>query len=80
VDVLVVGEIDGLELARLVSEARRRTGRDVMTAHYSVEELAERAQEEGGFIDRVLSGSLMGVKGEIDALPRLAESGSASPT
>ncbi|MGD9495737.1 MAG: nucleotidyltransferase family protein [Armatimonadota bacterium] len=72
VDVLVVGEIDGIELARLAREAWRRTGREVMTLHYSVEELAEKASEAGAFLDRVLSGQLIFVKGDRDGLRRLA--------
>jgi predicted nucleotidyltransferase len=73
VDVLVVGEIDGLVLAGIAREAGRRTGRDVMTVYYPPDELAEKAQDRGGFIDRVLSGSLIAVKGDVDDLRRLAE-------
>ena len=73
VDVLVVGQVDGLALSRLARRARERTGRDVMTAYYPPDELADRAQDRGGFIDRILSGSLIPVKGEIDDLRRLAE-------
>ncbi len=73
VDVLVVGEIDGIELAHLAREAWHRTGRDVMTVHYSAEELAEKASEPGAFVDRVLSGQLTFVRGDQDDLRGVVE-------
>ncbi len=73
VDVLVVGEIDDMDVSRICREAANRTRREIMPIHYSAEELARKAQEEGAFIDRVLSGSLISVKGDVDGLRRLAE-------
>ncbi len=72
VDVLVVGEVAGVELARLAREARLRTGREVMTAHYPAAEFASEATDTGAFLDRVLSDRLIFVKGDRDELRRLA--------
>lgn len=73
VDVLVVGEIDGLELSEIAVEASRRTGREVMPVHYSAEGLARRAQDdEGGFVSRVLNERLIFLQGDADALRKLA--------
>ena len=72
VDVLVVGEIDGGELAEIAWEARDRTGRLVNTVHYSREEFNQRRSEEKGFVKRMLNGSLIVIKGDANGLRRPA--------
>ncbi len=73
VDLLVVGEIDDMDVSRICREAADRTRREVMPIHYSAEELARRAQETGGFVDRVLTGQLIFLRGDESVLRRLAE-------
>ncbi len=72
VDVLVVGEIDGRDLAELASETRGTTGRIVNTVQYSVREFQQRVAEGQGFVQRVLDGPLVVVRGEADGLRRVA--------
>jgi len=72
VDVLVVGEISGGDLGEIVWEAGKRTGREINTIHYSVEEYQTRAAEGRGFLARVLVDPMIYVKGEADGLRRLA--------
>ncbi|MEA3403367.1 MAG: nucleotidyltransferase domain-containing protein [Armatimonadota bacterium] len=81
VDLLVVGAIEGRQLALLVRDARTRTGRRINPVRYSVTEFAEKTGEKGAFLDRVMSGPKTLVKGDTDALRRLARSGqdTASP-
>lgn len=73
VDVLVVGEIDDMDVSAIAREASRRTRREVMPVHYSAEGLASRAQQDGGFVNRVLSDQLIFLRGDADALRGLAE-------
>lgn len=70
VDVLVVGEIDGGDLAEITWAARDRSGRLVKAVHYHAVELAQRAQEPDGFVHRILSGRLLAAKGDVDELLR----------
>ncbi len=73
VDVLVVGEIDGLEVSEIAFEASRRTRREVMPIHYTADGLARRVHEdEGGFVNRVLNEQLIFLRGDADALRGLA--------
>ncbi|MFP4250965.1 MAG: nucleotidyltransferase domain-containing protein [Armatimonadota bacterium] len=72
VDVLVVGEIDGGDLAAIAWEARDRTGREINTVHYSIDDFHQRAADGQGFIRRVLDGPMIFLRGGADGLRRLA--------
>ncbi len=69
----MVGGIDDRDVSDICRKASRRTGREVMPVHYSAEGLARRAQEDGGFVNRVLNDHLTFVRGDADVLRRLAE-------
>lgn len=71
VDVLVVGEIDGGQLAEIGWEARGRTGRVINMVHYSAEEFERRISQGNAFVRRILDGPLMPIRGEVDGLRRL---------
>ena len=72
VDLLVVGDIDGGRLAEMVWEARGRSGRSINLVHYGPEEFRQRIGDRQGFLNRVLDGSLLMVRGEEDELRRPA--------
>jgi predicted nucleotidyltransferase len=64
IDLMVVGEVDELALHRAVGEAEDRTGRTVNYTLYSPGEFSRRRREKGGFLERVLNGEKILIKGE----------------
>jgi len=73
VDLLVVGDIPGRRLATLIREAEQRTRREVNQVHYSAGEFASRLREGGSFLPSVMAGPKVFIRGDADALRRLAE-------
>jgi hypothetical protein len=63
IDLLVVGDVDGIELHRAISKAEAQL---VIPVHYTLlsrEEFGERKQDKGGFLSSVLRGPRMEVIG-----------------
>jgi len=54
VDVLVVSDLSGLELAKLTGPVQNEIGRAVNVSHFSVEEFRKRKQEKDHFVTRIL--------------------------
>ncbi len=75
VDLMVVGDIEGIRLSQLTWAARRTTGREINPIHYSRAEFAARLEDTEGFLGRVMRGAKVLVKGDEDALRRLAGAG-----
>ncbi|MCD6361999.1 MAG: nucleotidyltransferase domain-containing protein [Armatimonadetes bacterium] len=72
VDVIVVGDIDGIELVRLTRPVSRESGREINVINYSPDEFAEKARSEGEFLPRVLADARILLKGDEDAIHKLA--------
>ena len=72
VDLLVVGGISGTRLSQLIREAERDTRREVNQVHYSASEFATRLREGGSFLDSVMAGPKVFIKGDGDGLRALA--------
>jgi len=72
VDLMVVGSIDGRRLSQLVRHAERQTGREVNQVQYSAREFLTRLREGGSFLESVMEGAKILIKGEENALRRIA--------
>ena len=72
VDLMVVGSIDGRRLSQLVRHAERQTGREVNQVQYSAREFSTRLREGGSFLESVMEGAKILIKGEENALRRIA--------
>ena len=68
VDLLVVGEVDGVRLHEAVAEVEGQTGRQVNYVEMTVPELRSRRATHDPFLERVLAGVLLPVVGELDAV------------
>ena len=73
VDVIVVGDIDGMRLSQVVRQVERETWREINQITYSPEEFAEKAGDDGEFLSRVLGDKRILVKGEEDAIRRFSD-------
>lgn len=72
VDVIVVGEIDGMRLSEIVRQVERETRREIMQIQYSPEEFAAKAAAGHPFLSRVLADPRLFLKGDEDAIHELA--------
>lgn len=68
VDLFVVGDIDGMLIARLVCEVEREVGREIELVHWSADDLAQQTDEPSSFLSAVMRQPKVFVKGDEDAL------------
>ncbi len=68
VDLLVVGEVDGLRLHEAVAEAEAQIGREVSSLEMTPAELRRRRAEHDPFLERVLAGARLTVLGDLDGV------------
>jgi predicted nucleotidyltransferase len=59
VDVLLVSDLPGVELAKLTGPVQNEIGRAVNVSHFSVEEFRRRKQEKDHFVTRILENHRM---------------------
>lgn len=67
IDLLVVGDMDPERLRRALREAEGVLGREINEIVYDPEEFRRLSAEQGSFVQRVLAGPTIEVKGEVDA-------------
>jgi len=72
VDVIVVGDIDGMRLSELLLDVERETGREVNSMHYSCREFTAKAADTSSFLTSVLRDQRIMLKGSDDGLRGLA--------
>ncbi len=72
VDLMVIGEIGGMELASLCGEVEEQTGREVNPVSYTVAEFRARIAEGGSFLAEVLAGPKIFLKGDEETLAELS--------
>lgn len=68
VDLLIVGDVDGVRLHRAVSLAEKRLGRAMNYTVLSRQEFARRRKERGGFLARILRGAKIPIVGAADEI------------
>jgi predicted nucleotidyltransferase/DNA-binding transcriptional ArsR family regulator len=78
VDLLVVGDITGRSLARLLGPARLNLGREINPVVLSVSELRTRNSKKDGFVNRILREPKMFLIGGEDELTELIGAGPAA--
>ena len=66
VDMMIVGEVDKLALHRAIARAEERLDRTVNYTLFDRREFKRRRKEKGGFLDRVLSGEIVFIIGNIE--------------
>jgi uncharacterized protein len=79
VDVLVVGEVGFADLAKALTEAQRRLGREVNPTVYRASELSRKLAEGHHFLTQVVAGPKIYLLGDEDELRGLAKAGLDSP-
>ncbi len=72
VDLLVIGELSGRALAGVTQPLQAEIGRPINAARYRVAEFRAKLQTDDPFLSHVLRGPQVFVKGDADALRRLA--------
>lgn len=72
VDLMVIGEIGGMELASLCGEVEEQTGREVNPVSYTIPEFQARISESDSFITEVLAGPKIFLKGDEGTLAELS--------
>lgn len=68
VDLLIVGSPDELEIHETVSSLENDLGRPINYTLISVDELESRVEQHDPFLERILSGDLIRVIGDPNAL------------
>ena len=64
IDLLIVGNLDELELHRLISQAEGQLNRPVNYTFLTMQEFKKRKKEKGGFLSRVLAGEKIFIIGD----------------
>ena len=77
IDLMVIGEITGRELAKLLAPVRKASGREVNTVCMKPAEFRAKAQQENSFLGEILREPKIFLIGGEDELGRLAVSGKA---
>ncbi len=63
IDLFIVGNLDELELHRLISQAEGQLNRPINYTFLTTQEFIRRQKEKGGFLSRVLAGERIAVMG-----------------
>jgi predicted nucleotidyltransferase len=79
VDLLVVGDVDPVRLSRMCAELEGELGREVNLVSFGVEEFRERMRAPSSFLSSVLRQPRIFLRGDDDALRRLAQEPADSP-
>ena len=77
IDLMVIGEITGRDLAKLLAPARKVSGREVNTVCMTPAEFRAKAWQESSFLGAILREPKIFLMGGEDELGRLAVSGKA---
>jgi len=64
VDLFIVGNVDELELHRLISQAEGQLNRPINYTFLTAQEFKKRKKEKGGFLSRVLAGEKIFIIGD----------------
>lgn len=64
IDLLIVGDVDELELHRLISQAEGRLNRPINYTFLTAQEFKKRQKEKEGFLARVLAGQKIFIIGD----------------
>jgi len=64
IDLLIVGNVDELELHRLISRAEGQLNRSINYTFLTDQEFKKRKKEKGGFLSRVLAGEKIFIIGD----------------
>jgi predicted nucleotidyltransferase len=68
VDLIAVGAIDSLEFHKAISQCEEILGRTVNYSIMDIVEFNKRRREKNGFLDRVLSGPIILLSGDLDEI------------
>jgi predicted nucleotidyltransferase len=77
IDLMVIGEITGRDLAKLLAPVRKVSGREVNTVGMTPAEFRAKARQENSFLGEILREPKIFLRGGEDELGRLAVSGKA---
>jgi len=75
IDLFVVGDIDGEKLHRYVFKLEEEIGREINTVQMNLSEFKDKIKKKNAFLERVLSGEKIFIKGDEDALSRIVKRG-----
>jgi predicted nucleotidyltransferase len=64
IDLFIVGNVDELELHRLISQAEGQLNRPINYTFLTAQEFKKRKKEKGGFLSRVLAGEKIFIIGD----------------
>jgi len=64
IDLFIVGNLDELELHRLISQAEGQLNRSINYTFLAAQEFKKRKKEKGGFLSRVLAGEKIFIIGD----------------
>jgi len=64
IDLFIVGNVDELELHRLISQAEGQLKRSINYTFLTAQEFKKRKKEKGGFLSRVLAGEKIFIIGD----------------
>ncbi len=64
IDLLIVGNVDELELHRLISQTEGQLNRSINYTFLTAQEFKKRKKEKGGFLSRVLAGEKIFIIGD----------------
>ena len=70
-DLFVVGDVDGVELAKTVRQVERQVGKAIDLIHWSAADLARQVHDPSSFLSAVLRQPKVFVKGDEDELRRV---------
>jgi len=72
-DLFVVGDVSGLDLVDALWKIGERIGREINPIYFTPEDYRMRMQSPSSFLDKVMDSPKLFLKGDDDALRRLAE-------
>ena len=72
VDLFVIGNVSGLDLSEALAAVETRIGKEVSSVHFAPDEFRERMRQPSSFLTVVMRETKLFVKGDDDALHRLA--------
>ena len=75
IDFFVLGDIDGEKLHRYIFKLEEKIDREINTVHMNLSEFKSKIKKKNAFLKRILCGEKIFIKGDEDALSKIAERG-----
>ena len=73
IDLFVLGNLDGEKLHRYIFKLEEKIGREINTVHMSLGEFKAKIKKKNAFLERVLSGEKIFIKGDKCVLSKIVK-------